>query len=283
MIRLVTRRLESMLTQFRLVRDQANKTFDLYLQRARKYGNSLPDSILPPPSTSAPNGAGPRMGTTQNDSSWAGWAISSFTNKIATASGEMQSKPSAPQPQARSDGNRPSSVPPITNKSRPAHVSSSASTLHRKALIGNTSTPTLTRTSTDQFFGDAQDEDDEVDQAWGDMDEEPFFDASSEPEPKAEISAAAYDDGGEPDFEGWLKAQAQAKTKAPLPKGLAKSSIAMNDRPTVAATRTGSPSSAVGQTKTVNSGVKPKVSASKAIITKPKEASTEDDWGDAWD
>ena len=276
-----------MLNPRRLVRDQANKTFDLYLQRTRKYGNSLPDSALPPPSTIASNGAGPRMGTLQNDSSWAGWAISSFTNKIATASGEMQSKSTIPQPQARSNSDRTSSLPPTANASHSTHVSSSASTLHRKALIGNTSAPVLTRTSSDEFFGVAQDEDDEFDQAWGEIDDEPFFDASSEPGPKiATSSVAAYDDGGEPDFEGWLTAQAQVKTKAPLPKGLAKSSAASNGRPATAArkkTTSGSLGSSQGALKAGNSGVKSKATATTVIDTKPKEFSVEDDWGDAWD
>lgn len=278
-----TRGQECLLIRCRLVRDQANKTFELYLQRARKYANSLPDSILPPPSNSIVNGAGPRMGTSQNDSSWAGWAISSFTNKIATASGEMQAKSSLPEFQARPGNSRPSSMPPITDRPHPARVSASASTLHRKALTSNNHAPILTRTSTDQFFEDAQNEDDEVDQAWGDMDEEPFFDASSEPEFKAELSATAYDHGGEPDFEGWLTAHAQAKTKAPLFKESAKSSTAIHDRPSIAIKKKGPLSSGVVAAKPIKTEVKPKVATLKTINTKPKEASTDDDWGDAWD
>lgn len=120
------------------------------------------------------------------------------------------------------------------------------------------------------------------------MDDEPFFDASSEPGPKiATSSVAAYDDGGEPDFEGWLTAQAQAKTKAPLPKGLAKSSAASHDRPATAAskkTTSGSLGSSQGAgLKAGNLGVKSKATATTVIDTKPKEFSAEDDWGDAWD
>lgn len=230
------------------------------------------------------------MGTPQNDSSWAGWAISSFTNKLATVSGEMQQKTSMPEPQPHLDNGRPSSVPPVDDTSQPARASSSsAPTLHRKVLIGNNpSAPALTRTSTDQFFSEAQDEDDELDQAWGDMDDAPFFSTFSGPalKPDRKTSSVAYDDGGEPDFEGWLNAQAQAKTKNSLPKGLPKSPAVVNNRPSAAANRkktSGSLSSSAGATKVTNTGVKPKATTVKAISTKLKEASVEDDWGEAWD
>ena len=55
------------------------------------------------------------------------------------------------------------------------------------------------------------------------MAEDHFFDAPSEHKPTP-APLIIFDDGGEPDFEGWLNAQAQAKSKAPLPKGLAKPS-----------------------------------------------------------
>src|SRR5579871_84737 len=35
----------------KLVRDQANKTFDLYLSKIRKSAAAMPDTALPPPST----------------------------------------------------------------------------------------------------------------------------------------------------------------------------------------------------------------------------------------
>lgn len=255
----------------RIVRDQANKCFDVYLQRIRKYGNSLPDTVLPPPVTASTNGAVPRMGTPQNDTAgWAGWAISSFTNKLATASGDMQSKSSNKQPPKM---DRSSSVPPAADTTRPSQLSASASTLHRQAITG-TSTPAAVETPTDQYFPNPLEDDQEMDEAWGGMADDDFFDASSESKP-APAPAISFDDGGEPDFEGWLKAQAQAKSKLSLPKGLAKPAAVTRT------TTTESVGSGAGPKKLASTVAKPKAPAAKTISTKPKE--TEDDWGDAWD
>ena len=226
------------------------------------------------------------MGTPQNDTGWAGWAISSFTNKIATASGDMQAKPSqaAPLRPASSDG-RPS-LP--TNLENPKS-SASASNLHRQA-VGGVPAPVLTRTSTEQFFSDAQDEDDEVDEAWGEMADDAFFDAPSTKAPPAPSPVpVSFDDGGEPDFEGWLNAQARAKSKAPLPKGLAKpapkpTASANGRMPVIRTATTGGVGSGSGVKKVASTVVKPNVVVPKpkVIDTKPKEV-VEDDWGDAWD
>ncbi|KAK3170993.1 hypothetical protein OEA41_003077 [Lepraria neglecta] len=262
----------SLIDREKLVRDQANKCFDVYLQRIRKYGNSLPDTALPPSTTTSANGAVPRMGTPQNDNAgWAGWAISSFTNKLATASGDMQSKAAKPQ---FSKNDRSSSMPPGANSSRP---STYASTLHRQAVTG-TSTPAPTRTPPpEQSFSNPPEDDEEIDEAWGEMAEDDFFDAPSEHKPPP-APPVSFDDGGEPDFEGWLSAQAQAKSKAPLPKGLAKPSAPART------TTTGSVGSGAGAEKLASTIAKPKPPpATKAISTKPKEAAADDDWGDAWD
>ncbi|KAL8695300.1 MAG: hypothetical protein Q9218_000199 [Villophora microphyllina] len=265
----------------KLVRDQANKTFDTYTQRVRKYASTMPESILPPTPTAA-NGAMPRIGAPQQDTGWAGWAISSFTNKLATASGEMQSKSNSTDPTPT----RPSSVPPTAGTSRPAVAAMPAANLHRQAVTGFPA-PVLTRTSTDQFFGDAQQEDDEIDEAWGDPGKDSFFDAPVQQNPVLEPSVStstSFDDGGEPDFEGWLKAQAQARLKAPLPRGLSKPAKLTNGRQAaVRSTTTGHVGSGTGAKRLANT-TKPANSASgaKAIDTAPKEPSGDDDWGDAW-
>lgn len=265
----------------RLVRDQANKCFDVYLQRIRKYGNSLPDTVSPP-TTVVTNDGVPRMGTTQSDMpGWAGWAISSFTNKLATASGDMQSKAAELQ-QAKTD--RSLSVPPAVNSSRP-FLSASASTLHRQAAA-DTSTAARPPTPTEQYFGNpiGVDDGEDVDEAWGEMAEDSFFDAPAEakPDPTPPIM---FDDGGEPDFEGWLKAQAQTKPKAPLPKGLAKSSVNVSNGrqalPRTATVTTTGSGTGVGAKKLASTAAESKSVVTKNISTKPKEA--DDDWGDAWD
>ena len=259
----------------RLVREQASKTFDIYLLRIRKHTNTLPDSALPPSAPTAVNGAMPRIGTPQTDTGWAGWAISSFTNKMATASGDMQAKP----PDAKGEA-RASSVPAPSNTAKPA-AASTVSQLHRQAVTGGPA-PVLTRTTTDQFFSDAQDEDDEIDLAWGDTGDDSFFDAPLQSEAAIEtqplVAVSEFNDGGEPDFEGWLKAQAEAKTKPPLPKGLSKSSGLTNGRQNaIRSTTIGHVGSGLGAKKMA------KTTVPKVIDTKPKEPSGDDDWGDAWD
>ncbi|KAL9006413.1 MAG: hypothetical protein Q9188_000818 [Gyalolechia gomerana] len=274
----------------KLVRDQASKTFDIYVHRIRKHAIGLPDTALPPSTTTAANSVMPRIGTPQNDTGWAGWAISSFTNKLATASGDMEAKPSKELSKELTGATqaRSSSVPPATDTSKPAFTAASASQLHRQAVTGSPA-PVLTRTSTDQFFNDAQQEDDEIDEAWGDLAEESFFDAPMQQrpaiEPKVPAPTSLIDEGGEPDFEGWLKAQAQAKVKAPLPKGLSKSSSLTNGRQNaIRSTTTGHVGSGLGAKKLVSTAnTSPKVVAAKAIDTKHKESVGDDDWGDAWD
>lgn len=115
------------------------------------------------------------------------------------------------------------------------------------------------------------------------MAEDSFFDAPAT-KPPPTPAPASFDDGGEPDFEGWLNAQAKAKSKAPLPKGLARpASRTANGRlPVTRTTTTGGVGSGAGVKKVASTVVKPNVVVPKIIDTKPKEVA-EDDWGDAWD
>lgn len=211
------------------------------------------------------------MGTTQSDAAgWAGWAISSFTNKIATASGDIQSKGAKAQ---HPSNERSSSVPPGADSCRP---SASIPTIHRQAVTG-ASTPVVVPTPPpEKYFSTPLADEQEVDDAWGEMAEDDFFDAPSESQP-VPPPPVSFDDGGEPDFEGWLNAQAQAKSKTPLPKGLAKPSA-----PTRTST-TGSVGSGAGSKKLASTTVKPKPTPAKTISTKPKDTAADDDWGDAWD
>jgi SCY1-like protein 1 len=272
------------LTQRRLIRDQANKTLDLYLQRIRKYGKSLPDSVLPPPEAAGSNA--PRMSTPQPGagSGWAGWAISSFTNKLATASGEIQPNSSAATATTASS-DRSSSTPPANPSSSAAEslsagrtrptptYSPSAPTVPRVASGLRNATPAMSDVDQEDFgddWGAMEDEDGAAD-AWGEIAD------SAPPAAPTKASTAAFDDGGEPDFEGWLNAQAQAKTKAknPLPKGLAKS------KPVSAAAS--KPSVVRSASASVTAKVKPvaKPAPSKPVKPVAKEED-EEDWGSAW-
>lgn len=255
----------SFLTMHRLIREQANKTLDLYIQRIRKYGGTMPDTVQPPANVPDATKEATRMGTS-NDKSWAGWAISSFTNKITTAEGEIQPTANGSKP-AEAPAARPASVP------RPAK---SPPSLHPPKETLRPKPPPLGRSVSEQPAPVAKEEEDEADdviEAWDAVDEDNGWDQPNEEDPFSVSSPSAsaaskpspvpFDDGGEPDFAGWLAAQSTAKAKKPLPKGL---------------NRTGS--SAASRTATA----KPKASAApaKKIDTKPREEEEDDDWGAAW-
>ena len=256
---------------------------DIYLQRVRKFSSTLPDTALPPASSENTGEAAPRMSKAQNDSSWAGWAVSSFTNKIAAASGEMNTKANGHLKVAEA---RSASMPPTADPTRGISSTASASNLHRQALVSppSLSRPSSEANSTTNYFEDDQVGDADFD-AWGEMDEDSFFDAPSEVVKASSKPAPAFDDGGEPDFAGWLAAQEQSKSKKPLPKGLAKPSATPAGRP-VTAGRTATTSSVgtgAGVKKLATTAPKPKVVATKKIDTKPKDTDEADDgWGDGW-
>ncbi|KAJ5898413.1 hypothetical protein N7504_008701 [Penicillium tannophilum] len=264
----------SLLDKEKLIRDQANKTLDLYIQRVRKFGSTMADTVLPPtvPTEAEPMKSDARPGNS-NDKSWAGWAISSFTNKIATANGEIEPTAGVASP-AEPDHTRSASVP------RPAKSSPSTQLELPKHTLRPNAQP-LGRSMSDRppqavYEPPEEDEGDDVFDAWGAMDGDekevdPFTAAvaspsPSSPDPSANKSPAVpYDDGGEPDFAGWLAAKSQAKTKKPLPKGLGKAGAS---NVTVA-----------------KATPKPRVVAApaKKIDIKPKDEDGDDGWGDAWD
>jgi SCY1-like protein 1 len=289
----------SLIDKEKLVRDQASKTVDVYLAKIKKAAASMPDSVLPPEGATSAAG-GPRMSTPQPTesaaASWAGWAISSFTNKLSAAAGEIQ--PSSTPVNGTAPPKRPA-----TASQTPS--TSSATALHRQAL--KSPPPSAPLSSKDSLFRDEPTEDtndDDAADAWGDMDDmidddndndndqggAAFFsdDTSTRPAkstttafPKkttttssstpASASATPFDDGSEPDFAGWLAEQAQKKKGgAALPKGLAKSGG-------------GSAGATAGKktkTATISAAAKPKVVvAKKKFDMKPKESEEDDGWG----
>ncbi|KAL4868114.1 hypothetical protein BDV12DRAFT_106162 [Aspergillus spectabilis] len=262
----------ALLDREKMIRDQANKTLDMYLQRVRKHGNTMADTVLPATTSSdAPKDAA-RIGTS-NDKSWAGWAISSFTNKLTAADGEIESTAGAVKP--ADETTRSASVPRPTKSSSPAPLSHSKETLRPTAPLGRSvsAQPTPAPAYKDdpepaeEFYDAWGAVDDEDEDGWG-KDEDPFnapatTSISAAPS-KPKANPVPYDDGGEPDFAGWLAAQ--SKGKKPLPKGLNTS------RSTI--TRTASPGT------TVKAKV---VVPAKKIDTKPKDEDEDDGWGDAWD
>jgi SCY1-like protein 1 len=265
---------------YRIVRDQANKTLDLYLQRIRKYSQTLPETALPPQTTIGPTSANaPRMGTPQQDTSWAGWAISSFTNKLASASGEMQSNTNGSE--VAQQQQRPSSVPPTTSYNNEKPITTSPFQHGNLAKPSRNPANTFAPTSLETANNEIETED--FGAAWGG--EEVGADTSTSFDPFApsalsDTPATTYDDKGEPDFAGWLTAQAQAKQKAKnsLPKGLAKSSQTTLNRPSV-----GARSNTTGQVANKKAAVLPARTKPAASVRKAQPKEEDEGWGDAWD
>ncbi|KAG6296908.1 hypothetical protein E4U45_005634 [Claviceps purpurea] len=258
----------------KMIRDQANRTIDSYLQKVRKAASEMPDTALTPQQQTV-DGQPARMSTPQQSASagWTGWAISSFTNKLSTAAGDMQtangaSGTSTPKPS-------PSPGPEISNRL----PSASASSLHRKAVTSppptasQISSPSGASALADAFFQD-DGFDDEVGDAWGEMNEDDEMiqpAVTSQTKNKASAMAVPFaDDSSEPDFAGWLEAQAQKKKPGslskPLPKGLSKT--------TTTAKR------AVTTKPPAKTAAKPAVV--KKIDMKPKDVDDDDAWGDGW-
>ncbi|KAK5127664.1 hypothetical protein LTR85_007005 [Meristemomyces frigidus] len=268
----------SLVDKEKMIRDQANKTLNIYLERVRKYGLTLPDTVLPPHGTETGSAPGTRAATPQPGAAaggqWVGWAVSSFTNKLSSAKGDIQpnSNGAKPTPLERS-----SSTPPANGvPARPgmgAHPNPSAPVVPQisSGLRHATTAPEAETEDFGDGWGDMDEQDDVAIDAWSQpINDTPRTSSSHTSRPSTALSAT-YDDAGEPDFEGWLNAQAQAKTqsKKPLPKGLApKKSTATATKPAAAPAK-----------KVPVVASKPVASGKPAPPAKEEE---EEDWGDAW-
>lgn len=267
----------SLIDREKMIRVQAEKTMSIYLDRIRKYAQTLPDT-----SSNVPSGATTRVSSPQPQAGAGGqllgWAISSFTNTLSAASGEIQVNGTTPPPLIRS-ASTPGSNGSSTRPSAAAHLPSA---------------PMVPRAPSNLRSSSTVDHDEEDFAAeWAEMDDEPTTEsdaidawetAASETVSNSHVQAS-LDDGGKPDFEvsktgpaldrhtdhlqGWLSAQAAAKTRStkPLPKGLAKKGA-----PVKSASTTNLPSK------------KPAVVVTKAAAPARQEVPPDDDdgWGDAW-
>ncbi|KAK5936706.1 Nuclear aminoacylation-dependent tRNA export pathway component [Knufia obscura] len=267
----------SLIDKEKFVRDTANKAFDTYTARVKKYAESLPDTATPAATADGARPSTPARIGNQNDASgWAGWAISSFTNKISTAKGEMNN---APAIAANGTALTQTTSLPTSGRATPTVTAGP----ERPATIRLASTTTSQRTSVERPSEPAR-EDDAMD-AWGEFDDDGdnFFDAPAANK-AATPAAAPFDDGGEPDFAGWLAAQNKPKAKNPLPKGLNKptNGTSLASRP--AGTR--SASSGAPAAKKVVPVVQKKPAVApvpvKKVDLEPKDEGNDDDWG-AWD
>jgi SCY1-like protein 1 len=199
-----------------------------------------------------------------------GWAISSFTNKLGSASGNIEPNSDGTLP---TQLERSSSTPPANEKpARPqSHTMPSAPAVPRTSSNLRTVTSTLALDVEDEDFGDRwgdlDDNDTSVVDAWGTVPTSPLATAS-----QSTKSVTPYDDGGEPDFEGWLNAQAVSKSNnnKALPKGLAK-------KAPVSKAAQGKP-----QTTVKASPATKAVPAKRAPEKKQEVVEDDDDWGEAW-
>ncbi|CUS13445.1 unnamed protein product [Tuber aestivum] len=272
----------SLVDKEKLVRAQANKTLEVFLQRIKALTANYPDTAMPNPAATDSGAAAPRMGTAQTDeSSWAGWAISSFTKKLSAASGEIER---AASPGGLGSEPRPASAPIAAAQTRPglsAEVrTTSTLALQRKAL--SPTTPARTN-----FLGDEDNEDNDPD-AWGDLDEDKFFDAldSSGSTKSKPTNTESFSEWGEPDI-----ASMANKSKNPLPKGLTRKPTAPRIGVVNAPSNVKGSVAAARKPLNKSMGMKPIVAGTKttpAPVAKVevKADAWDDDadgWGDGWD
>ncbi|KAK6517309.1 hypothetical protein TWF281_003968 [Arthrobotrys megalospora] len=261
----------------KIIRVQAQKTMDVFLARIKTLTANMPDSALPPvdangvPTSNAAAaaaaagtaGGAPRMGTPQNDASWAGWAISSFTKNLRTVTGEIQ--PQGVSTPAEEVGNT-LGVPSQSSTGTPGGSRPGSSSLQRQPFGGSGSSPAATGRSGGGLMMNDDGGDDDLD-AWGDMDDTPKV-----VEEKRVVSSgfgrtAAAGTAGQTTEEDVISSFVANKGKGSLPKGLGKK----------VATTSGS-AGATGAVKSrpvVSRPVKPVVK--KAVPVKKVE-----DDGDAW-
>ena len=117
-------------------------------------------------------------------------------------------------------------------------------------------------------MGDWGDMDNDTADTWGDE-----FGANSQDTiqtPKSSAASVSFDDGGEPDFEGWLNAQTQAKaqSKRQLPKGLVRKPAATVKAP------------AITKSNVAVKSAPPSGTSKSGAPAEPEEE--DDEWGDAW-
>ncbi|KDB24428.1 SCY1 protein kinase [Trichophyton interdigitale MR816] len=255
----------------KLVRDQANKCLDIYLQRIRKFTSTMADTALPPQERADSSVAAARLPSPANTAaSWAGWAISSFASKAGETKGVIEPiQPALPKPNGKAVDN---SLPPSRARSATPTLAQNVAQFSQPTL-GSVSqaTPDLLEDEESNAFDDWGAMDKAIDDEPDTQDQQPIvFEKAASPKPAISPRPHNFADDGEPDFAGWLASQSKSKSKNPLPKGLKKSS-----------TPGGS-----GTAQPKRTEVKPKapIKPAKTIDTKPKDEPLDDDgWGDAWD
>ena len=280
---------------------------EIYMTRLRKYSETMPASALPvqPPVSQNGTSVPAEVAAGSADPGWAGWAISSFTSKVAETIGQIEPSANggliAPSATVTPDSSRPSTAVASNGQNTTTMQAQHDPFSSRQAMGMNKTVQPLVAPTVDESWG-IDDTAEEADEAWGTMDDDDdtFFDTSAKPAPmktQAKPTPAA-DEKGEPDFAAWLAAKQATTTikKGPLPKGLATaakplapkalastvtrptSSLPARSAPPAVAPRIPATTTAVKPT-TTKASIAPKVV--KAAATKVKDE--DDGWGDAWD
>ncbi|KAK2841639.1 hypothetical protein FQN49_006058 [Arthroderma sp. PD_2] len=252
----------------KLVRDQANKCVDLYLQRVRKFGAGMADTAIPQERGDSSSLAARLPSPNNAAASWAGWAISSFASKAEQTKGVIE--PIQPT-QPKSNGK-------LVNDSLPTSRAASTTPTLAQNVAQFSRPPNTTAASVTPDLLEEEDESNAFED-WGAMDEaidddaegqgqeEAFFETAESASPALSPRPHKFADEGEPDFAGWLASQSKAKAKKPLQKGPKKPSPSSSTQAKRAEVKTRAP-----------------LQPAKKIDTKPKDEPLDDDgWGDAWE
>ncbi|GKT90762.1 LOW QUALITY PROTEIN: SCY1 protein kinase [Colletotrichum tofieldiae] len=240
----------------KVIRDQASKTMDVYMQKVRKAAASMPDSALPPQGAEGPGGPPQRgFGVVLGRLGHLLFHKQAFYSSRGDAD-VQRLRYCLPQANsvARPRREKTNHVLSICFTSAGCYIPPTTDVSDTFVSRGGRFQP-RTRRRWGDAWGDLADDD-----AWG---EPTGSTKSSTAKKETTASATPFDDGAEPDFAGWLAAQSQKKggSSKPLPKGLAKASTTTAKKPLAA-----------------KPAAKPVVA--KKIDMKPKQAEDDDDgWG----
>lgn len=255
----------------KIVRDQANKTIEIYLKRIRKFASTMPDTILTP-IVDISNGA-PRMCTLPpNDApSWTGWAISSFTNKISGIAGDINpcNPPTSPITRSASTSSTKAFTSTPTDLSR-IHENVAGKLPNKSDPSPNFQVPT-----TESRLDSTVDEGVEIDNVLDNNEDIFDFFPGTTDLNKTNSTSAPESVNEELDFSDWLATQALTRANSkPLPKGLARQPAVSKSAPVSNIRRLNS--------KVSNSSKPITRVISKKIDTTPNENAEDDGWGDGW-
>ncbi|RKF83702.1 N-terminal kinase-like protein [Golovinomyces cichoracearum] len=251
----------------KIIRDQANKTIDIYLNRLRKFAATMPDTILPS-STTDSHDIVPKINVPQTSDAafWTSWPISSFANKVSGMAGDIIQNNTSSDSRMRS-----LSTTPIENK-KPLSTNPTSLSETPNSSKYNINSATLT---VDHFKSSNRQDSVSVDDSWDSNDK--FFDYPSGISTVTENGTKnSHNQEEEPDFAGWLAAQSGQKLRAkPLPKGLVRP-------PAASKLNSNNPIRSTGLKKSLANKSAPNVSSAKKIDTSPNENEEYDGWGESW-